>query len=797
MNDLKFALRQLQKNPGFTVVAVMILATGMAASTAVFGLVDAALYRPLGGVRAADQLVALEIPYTGNQFSKNDLELLKDEAPAFTAVAGYDRQSALFFAGEAQRRYQVEFVSGGYFSLLGVQPRHGRLLDELDRGAPHVVISDSFWRSQFDGDPDVVGRALVVNGEPFTVVGVAGPAFGGMQAMAPVAAWLSMELAPPHLPEWIAEPSQKWLQLIGRMSGGTSLAAAQESLRSLEARVLEQWMLENGRFLRLAACGRGSMAGTEGQGIGRKMALFLFTVIVLVLIVSCANLASLLLSRGLNRRREIGIRLALGATRWRMMRQFLSETLLLSLAGGLVGLLFSSWGVQAMTVMLPGVITNEFDLGIAYDWRIIGYTLAVSVVVAIACGLYPAWRQTTVDCHAAIKDEDRGLSSRRRWLDVRSLLVVGQVAVCVLLLIGGGLLLRSLHQLQKQEFAFNHDACLVVALWERDAATPDTEHRRRRAALLEAVKSLPGVTDATLTSHPPLGTGSSATSVQATDNRRSSQSFFSSISPGFFATLKIPLVAGRDFTAHDLERATDVVVINKALATALWPEQNPLGRSLRYGREYEVIGVVGDAYYWSAAEQPGAGLYFLEGQAPDTGAGYLIARTTGDAKLVRALIPDLVRREDPGQSRPYVTDYSDLIASRFMFQRVGAWVLGLASVVGLTLAATGLYGVLSYNIAQRTREIGVRIALGATRGQILGTMLTRGLLLVTGGIVIGIGAGMAAGHLLRSMLHQTSPMDPLTVTTVAMLTWAVALLACWLPARRAAKVDPMVALRTE
>jgi macrolide transport system ATP-binding/permease protein len=613
-----------------------------------------------------------------------------------------------------------------------------------------------------------------------------------------VGAWLSCELSKPHLPDWVRSGTSRWLAIFGRTKPDVSLAAARDSLLPLQSQLLEPWMLQNNRSLELSPCGRGSIPGTAGQSAGHKISLFLYTVAFLVLAVACANLASLLLSRGANRRREIAIRMAMGAPRWRLVRQLLAETALLSVLGGLFGLLLSTWGVRLAALALPKIARNyDLDLALPIDWRIIAYTLAASLVVALFCGLVPAWRGTRVDCQAALKDETLGIGPKSRWFELRNLLVVSQVAVSVMLLIGGGVMLRSLLRVQDQTFAFNYDHCVVTALWDKDAATTPAEHERLRRELLESARTLPGVTSASFSSHPPLAVGTTSTSVSEPQTAVFSEALINDVTPGFFDSLKIPMVLGRDFSIQEAGRSNDVVIVNESLAANLWPNQSPIGRSLHYDRDYQVVGVVKDACYWTPTDEPRAGFYRCQSEATGNIGGHLIVRTDRDTRPLRSLVASLVRQADPGHEQPYVTDYADLISVGMLAQRTTAWVLGLASAIGLALVGAGLYGVLSYHIAQRTREIGIRMALGAGRGHVMRSMLLRGVLLVSVGLVGGGAAGVFAAILLDKILYKTSPADPVTLVIVLLLMLGVVLLACWFPARRAAQVDPMVALRNE
>lgn len=803
MTDLKFAFRQLLKNPGYSAIAIAVLAVGLAANTAVFGLVDAAFYRPLSGVWKPDQLVGIEAFPRGGQFSLNNLNLLRGSPGAFQDFAAYDRRPALFFSGDAQTRVQAEFVSRNYFSMLGVKPYLGRLLDETDRGTPHVVISHRLWRARFGANEEIVGKQLVVNDRPFTIVGVAPEGFGGMQSLMPVGAWLSCELTKPHLPDRTRGDTGRWLTLFGRMKPGVSVAAARDSLLPLQSQICEPQMLRNHGSLELSPCGRGALSGIHGRGTGRQISLFLFIVVALVLAVACANLACLLLSRVLNRRREIAIRTALGSSRGQLIRQLLTEPILLSFFGGLLGLILATWGVRLITLALPRIAgTEDVVFSLNYNWRIIIYTIVASLVVAVLCGILPALRATQVECQAALKNETAGIGPVRGWLGQQTRLIIEQVGVCVVLLVGGGLMLRSLVKSQDQTLAFDYDHCFVTALWDRDPAIPAAEHQRVRRELLETARSLPGVTAVALSHHPPLSADAMGTMISDPQNGNSSPALTDTVTPGFFATLEIPVILGRDFSINDVNHhSNDVAIISESLAADLWPEQNPLGRYVQNDeRDYQVIGVVRDACYEpgpGTTGKPVAGIYFCDGEQAGTTGGYLMIRTSGNTKALRGLVASLVRQADPGHEQPYVVDYADLVARVFVLQRTAAWVLGLASAIALVLVGAGLYGALSYHIAQRTREIGVRLALGADRRRVLRDMLRRGLTPVAIGFAIGGGVGVLGSGLLRTLLIKTSPADPMTLGTVCILIMAIAILACWLPAHRAANLDPMEALRNE
>jgi putative ABC transport system permease protein len=801
MNELRFAFRQVLKNPGFTAAAVLILAVGMAANTTVFSLIQTALFQPLA-VRDPDQLAAVMIPGTSRQFSAENFRMFKAQQAVFQGVAAYAPDRVLCRVGKQQSRLPVELVSTNYFAFLGLKSAAGRLLGATDAHAPNLVISARWWARQFNSEPTIIGQVVHVSGRPFTVVGVAPPGFGGMTMAAPVDAWIATGMRHAILHGATTDPRARWLLVVVRVKPGVSLAAAQTLVRGLERKVMEPWMFTGTpKHLELAPCGRGLLP-PDGQSVGRLIAVFLFSVMALVLIVACTNLAGLLLCRGISRRRELAVRLALGASRKRVVQQLLLETLVVSLLGGALGLLLSTWGVKLLAAAVPSVLGRlSFNLAFSFDPRVVAYTLALSVITTLACGLVPALRSTQPELQSALKNETQGLTVRTRWHDLRNLLVVTQVTVCVVLLAGGGLMLRSLGSLEKTKVGFDYRHCLAAPVWNRDHSTPRAEYVQRLAELVNAARALPGVREACLCTHPPFSEDMAGTSVTPEENRSHwAMVMCSVVSSDFFRTLRIPILQGRDFTPADNTNSDRVVIINRELQQELWPHQAPLGRRLYFGNAaYTVVGVAGNAFSWKIGAQDQAGLYFCFEQNPPTFSNgpRLLVRVNGSVRPLLGLVADLVRRFDPGHQAPLVEPYAEFMVAAFLPQRATAWVLSLASVAALGLVSIGLYGVLGYYVAQRTREIGLRIALGARRGQVLGAMLRRGLALTGVGLVAGLGLSLVAARLLAALLYKVRPADPLTLVTVSLLIPALTLAACFFPARRAANVDPMEALRYE
>lgn len=803
MNDLKFAFRQLLKNPGFTFTAVLVLALGIMANTTVFSLINAALFQPLPVARP-EELVALHVPQMASAFAGGHLPVLRAQTNALAGVAAYARQTLLARHGDAPLRLTVDYVSDSYFPLLGLVPQAGRLLDDSTRAVPAVVLGDRCWRREFNADPAVIGRLLTLNGQTVTILGVAPPEFVGLRPALAADLWAPLELRGQLEPGYDAR--QRLWTVFARLRPGVSAAAAAASLRAIEGEVLERWAVENGRHLGLAPAGRGFVLGGERGEFTQFIVPFLFTLGALVLAAACANLANLLLARALGRRRELAVRLAVGATRARLVRQLLAESLVLALAGGAAGLLLSLWGVQLLLSLLPRM--NGLEILVPLDLRVLAFTLALATLTALACGLWPALQGTRLDLLTALKDETQGLTSRRRWWDARNAFLVGQVTASVVLLSTCLLLVRSLGQALRQDPGFDYGPCLYAQLWERDAVTAAAEHQRQLESLREAARQLPGVRHAALSYAAPLTMTTYSTqgstrpgTESAAENRTVRQA---NLSPDFFRTLGVALKAGRDFNAQDTRTSLRVALVNETVAAQLWPAASPLGRKLYLtGQEdgVEVVGVVPDLKHdWHDRNHLAACVYLPLTQTTDYGRELIVRVAEGghpSVALTEALAA-LVRQHDPGQaSARLLRPYAEVAEISLLPQRAAAWLFATGAAIGLGLVSLGLYGVLSYHVAQRTRELGLRLALGARRRQVLGLVLRRGLMLCGLGVAAGLLLARGGAQLLRNLLVGVEPGDLLTPLLVAALMLLVALLACWLPARRASRVDPMVALRGE
>ncbi len=797
MNDLKFAFRQLLKNPGFTAVAVLTLALGIGANVAVFSLVNTFHFVRLP-VREPDQLLAVLVPETGNVFSEASYQALSEHTNALTGFAAFAQTSLVTRHGDQPARRNLEYVTPNYFGFLGVEAAMGRTLSESDRGIPHIVISDRWWEREFRRNPNVIGQGVEIQGMTFTIIGVGPPGFVGMVPVQPAAGWISREFERSLGLSGEVSYGDRWLRILGRLRPGISIGAATEALRAMEGEVLEPWMIEEQRHLELVACGRGLMP-PEQRREAAVATLLASAVMGLVLCIAATNLAGLLLSRGVNRRRVFSIQCAMGATRARIARQLFLESLLLAMAGGGLGLLFSNWGMRGLILLVPRMAGIEVEFPPAVNG--LAFTLVLSLLAALFVGLAPALLFARADFHGVLKNETLGLSGSNRWYDARNVLVVSQVAVCVVLLIATGLVWRSLYNRRSFDTGFDSSNVLVASLWEREQSVNPSVHSESLEELRRTLNHLPGVRSASLVTHAPMGLQVSM--AQVSNDRSEPREWhtvtMNSVSSEFFPTLGVPLLAGRDFTEEDRRGGIPVAIVSRRLAEALYPGTVPLGQHVYHaGKPHEVVGVVGEVRFMRFESPHIAGtLYLSAGQHPYADSPNLLVRTDQVSGTLQTAVTSMIRQADPGQQRPWMRSYEQYMDEVLTPERSAIRLLGLAGLTGLGLACLGLYGVISYHAARRTREIGIRMALGAHRDQVLLLILRRGLMLTGSGIVIGCGVALGTSKFVGPLLYGVGPADPLTYASVALVLVLLAALACWLPARRAAKIDPLEALRAE
>ncbi len=830
-HDLRYGFRVLRASPGFAAVAVLSLALGIGANTSIFSVVNAALLRPLP-VAEPDRLVFVyngsrESPYSVSSYP--DYIDYRDKNEVFSELLTY---SSIVMSARADDQTDLlsgSIVSGNFFDALGVRAELGRtFLPEEDRTPnthPVAVISHGLWQRRFGSDPGIAGQQLSLNGHQFTIVGVAPSGFEGPEVLETNDIYVPMMMQalvrPPRggfsgdmNPDLLGRRGSRWLRIIGRLKPGVTREQAQAGMTALAASLEQAYPNENSN--RVATIYPVSKVDPEAYSQLISVAGLLLAVVAIVLLIACANVANLLLARASARRKEIAVRLALGASRSRLVRQLLTESVLLSLAGGVVGLLLALWTIDLLKTATPTSGIFSFTLDYHLDGRVLAFTFALSFATGIIFGLAPALQASRADLVPALKDEVAMVAQGRRRLSLRNLLVVAQVALSLVLLIGAGLFLRSLKNAQDIDPGFEADkilnAQLNINLLRYTKAQGQEFYRR----VIERVEALPGVESASLARVVPMSGSGRTTSIQIEgqetreDNFRSESTGGSAASenpntassnvvgPKYFQTMGIGLVRGRDFNPQDKEGVPLVIVVTEAFARRYFEDQDPLGRRVSFrgaqGPWSQIVGVVRDSKYRTVGESARATVYQPLAQNHETGMA-LHVRTKGKP----ASLAESVRREvqslEPNLAVTNIESMSDVLSASLFAARMGAVLLGIFGLLALLLAAVGLYGVMSYSVARRTREIGVRMALGAGTGNVLRLVLKEGMMLVGGGLAAGLIVAAGVTRLLASFLYGVNPLDAITFVAIPLTLALVALIANYLPARRATKVDPMEALR--
>jgi putative ABC transport system permease protein len=810
LQDIRYGLRVLAQRPGFTAIAVLTLALGIGANTAIFSLVNAVLVRPLK-YRDAERLVMLWENATAAGFSRDTPAPAnyfdwKAQQQSFDQMAA-TRQQTFDLTGDGEPEKLLGFgVESGFFDVLGVGPAAGRaLLPEDDRaGAPHVaVISHGLWQRRFGGERSIVGREVLLNGEKYTVVGVMPRSF--QFEIANVDLWTPLGLSPAQA----ADRQSHYLEVVARLKPGVTPEQAHADLKAISARIAEADPNNATGLDANVVPMREQLAGDSRQTL-----MVLLGAVALVLLIACANVAGVLLSRAAARRREIAVRAALGAGRWRIIRQLLTESLLLGAAGGALGALLALWAFAFLQQLVPAGMREMVELKL--DVTVLLFTLAVSLLAGIAFGLAPALQASKTDLNNALKQGGArgGVGSGRR---LRGAFVVSEVALALVLLVGAGLLIQTLYRLRGQYSELRPESVLTLrtALAENRYGEPS-----RRAAFYEQVlarvESLPNVTAAGYTTAVPLTRkgGANGLSLEGRDNGPSStwNANHRQVTPDFFRAMGQALREGRAFDARDDEGAPSVAAVNEAMARAYWPGESALGKRFKVGAPdsptpwLTIVAVVADVRQMGADVPVKAEMYVPYRQAAPywSKAPYsfftprdLVVRTSGDPQSLVAAVRGVVREVDPYQPISGVRTMDEVLGVETAQRRLGMILLTAFAALALLLAALGIYGVLAFFVVQHTQEIGVRLALGARPADVLRLVVGRGMRLALIGVGVGLAASFGLARLLASLLYGVSPGDPATYALVAVLLACVALLACLVPARRATKVDPMVALRYE
>jgi predicted permease len=809
LQDVRYGSRMLLKRPGLTVIAVVTLALGIGANTAIFSLVNTVLLRPLP-VDRPEQLVSLNsASATGDVFptlSYPNYRDYRDRIDVLDGLLCYRFSPISLSNNGVNERLWGYLVSGNYFDVLGVKPALGRFFtqeDDKTPGAhPVTVITYNCWLRRFGGSPDAIGKTVIVNGRSFSVIGVAQPGFHGSEISYVPEMWFPvMMLAQIEAGnDYLENRDNANFFTQGRLKPGVTTSQAEAALNSIAAQLAVEYPNENeGKTIELSPPGlfgafmRGPIVGFAGV---------LMAVVGLVLLLACTNLANLLLARATERRKEIAIRLAIGANRRRLVRQLLTESVLLATTGGAIGLGLAYWLVGALTSLKPPIdipLTTELHI----DYRVLLFTAAVSVLTGVLFGLLPALQATRPDLVPALKDETSIGGYRRSWL--RNGLVVFQVSLSLLLLICAGLVLRGLQRAQflNPGFVPQHAVEMSFDLNLQGYDGPRSKEFKR--TLLERVRTLPGVEYAGLSNFLPLSLNINNNTIfaEGAPQERGANipmAMTSRASPGFVSALGVDLLQGRDFIEREQEKWQREAVINEIFAKRFWPGQLAVGKRFSFdsaaGPWIEVVGVMRDGKYFSLSEDPQPFVYVS--LHPESGS-YLtmVVRTASDPQgLIGALRSEFQRLDAnlPVYNVQTLTEHMDL---PLFPARVAAMLLGGFGLLALTLAAIGIFGVMSYAVSQRTREIGIRMALGANARGILQLVVGHGLRLILLGMVIGLTVAFAGTRLMSALLYGVSATDSMTFVVIALLLISVALLACYLPARRATKVDPMVALRYE
>jgi predicted permease len=807
--DLRFGARMLRKRPGFTLIAVVTLALGIGANTAIFTVINAALLRPLPYPGAEQIVVAstirrdtLEVRST----SYPDFVDWRDQNTVFERFAARASTSFTLTGSDEPERVSGELVSADYFPLLGVRATFGRTFLPEEDHTPDThrvaLVGYGLWQRRFGGNPELVGQTIQLNEGNYTVVGILPEGFRGLSDQAEI--WLPMMMVSSIRSAGLEERAQRWLSTVARLKPGVTLAQAQTEMDAITSRLEQAYPdANNNRGVRL------TLLHERFFGSLQLTLWILLGAVGCVLLVACANVANLQLQRAAGRASEIAIRLALGATPRRLIRQLLTESLLLALIGGALGVLLAWWSVGFLIKLSP--VTFPSFVKLTLDAPVLGFSLLISVLTGALCGLAPALQAARPALTETLKAGGRNVSGglgRNRLLNS---LVVSEIALALTLLIGAGLMIRSLQRLQAVDPGFDSERLLMMRV-----SLPTQRYRPDQIAafsqqLHERLQTLPGAQSVALSSDLPLSSSTSAGPMElegqpATSADGEIRMYRHRVTPGFFKTLGIPLVKGRDFTAGDNAQAPGVVIISEAMARRYWPHEDPIGKRLREDSQgspapapwLSIVGVAREVKYRGLPQNPNADpdVYFPLLQAPNRDL-FLAVRNGVEPYGLVAAVRDALHRLDPDLPAYSVTTMAEQVANQTRQSRFSAWLLGILSALALVLAAVGIYSVMAYAVEQRSREIGIRLALGARAGDVLKMVLGQGMRLALLGVGLGLSAALALTQLMKRLLFGVVAADPLTYAAIALLLTLVALFACYVPARRATKVDPMIALRSE
>lgn len=814
-HDLRYGIRLMFKNPGFTLVAVLSLALGVGANTAIFSVANTLMLKPLPGIKNPDGLVWVFSTMRGGSkvisTSYPNYTDYKQQNDVFSGLAAFSGLPLSLKAGDTPEVLAGQIVSGNYFDVLGVVPSAGRafLPEEDQKGAPAVaVISHGLWKRRFGSNPNVVGQYVTINGLDFNIIGVAPEGFTGVEVGSTPDIWVPLSLqtqlalpAEGNLPksqqDSLTDRGFSWLNMIGRLKPGTNLQQAEAQIKTIASR-LEQEHRDANKDIGAAVYSANSGLDPRESQEMLPIAAILLAIMGLVLLIVCTNLANLLLARSSLRQREIGIRMALGAGRGLLIRQLLTESLVIALTGGALGLALGFWTSHLILAYASVPIAPQIDL------RILVFTLIVSLFTVLAFGLVPALQSSRTDLVAVIKDEAATAGKGYKKSRVRNLLIIAQVTLSLILLICAGFFLRSVSKAQNVDLGFDANNVLLVPVDLGLQSYSEPKGKAFYQTLVDNLQTLPNVQSVSLAEHIPLDQSSFSQAnvtleghedIPVTDDTYLAA--MNTVGLNYFQTLGLTFLRGRDFNAQDSSSAPGVIVVNETLAKRFWPNEDPIGKRLKIGesKTYQtVIGVVKNGTYRNVGENPRPYIYQPVSQNYVQKMTVMI-RTAGDPNQIVTSVRDRIHTLDINMPLTDIKLLSEHVRQSFLPLQMTAYLLGGFGLLALVLAAIGVYGVTAYSVSQRTHEVGIRMALGAKPRDVLRLVIGEGMMIVFIGIVIGLLLGFGLTTLLARLVYGANGSDLLVLLLIPMTLALVAFLACYLPARRAARVDPMVALR--
>ena len=803
INDIRYALRTMLKSPGFSSIAVLALALGIGANTAIFSVVNSVLLRPLP-YKDPNRLVhvhRMQPPIERGPISRPDFFEWRDKQEVFSDIGAYHFQVVNLTGGDQAERINGARVTGNFFSLFDVAPAAGRFFgptDDQPGATPVAVISYGLWQRRFGGQSSLIGQTITINGNSYTVIGIAPASF---QFPRRIELW-----KPAILDEQKAQRGSNYLKIIARLKNGVSRSQAEAQMNQIAAALAQQYP-DNDTNLSVMIV---PLLEEQVRNL-RGVLLIMLGAVSLVLLIACANVANLSLARAATRTREFAIRTALGASRKRIIRQLLTESLLLALAGGTLGVLLSMLGVRLLVGLAPAGLPRVNEVVI--DGSVLGFTFAVSMLTGLVFGLAPALQVSKPDLNEALKEGSRGSSEGQRTLLRRGLVVV-EIALSLVLLIGAALLIGSIKRLTQvspgfdpskslsADISFPHIPAASGADSRADAARQAAGFlalARSRISALPGVQAVGAINDLPVTGRSSINGGFNIEGRPPFNPGEAPVAEFRQVTPGYFESIGLPVIRGRTLDDSDLSKKPENILVNETFAKLFLSNEDPIGKRVRAldGQPHEIVGVVGDARQWGLDRQSSAEIYFSFGQLSLGQEATIVVRTEGNPASLSAAVRNAIGETTPEAPITGVRTMTQVVEESMASSRFNMILMTIFAGVALMMASIGLYGVISYSVSQRTHEIGIRMALGASRPSVLSLVLKNGMSLALAGVGLGVCAALGLTRLMASLLYGVSATDPFTFIAISLLLAGVALVACFVPAQRATRVDPMIALRYE